>query len=148
MTKYFFLPKKKMHFSKKLQFFSLRKGNLWRKILFYFLRVLTHNFERIHHETNWSDSGLGGLFYFIFNLMTPVKNIINFQFTIYRCIPLLLHPLGINRPWQDGWMTRWMWSIISSICLIIAGLWHVCHLFLLLSPHVASVFHFFSTPLE
>jgi len=34
--KVFFPTKKKMHFSKKLQFFSLRKGNLWRKILFYF----------------------------------------------------------------------------------------------------------------
>jgi len=31
-------------------------------------------------------------------------------------------------------MIEWMWSIISSICLIIAGLWHVCHLFLLFSP--------------
>jgi hypothetical protein len=67
-----FLPtKKKMHLSKKLQFFSLRKGNLWKKPSFIFLRVLTHNFnfERSHHETNWSDSRLGGLFYFILFLI-------------------------------------------------------------------------------
>jgi hypothetical protein len=22
------------------------------------------------------------------------------------CIPLFLHPVGVNRPWQDEWMTR------------------------------------------
>jgi hypothetical protein len=37
--------------------------------LLFFLRVLTHKFERIHHETNWSDFGLGGLFYFILFLI-------------------------------------------------------------------------------
>ncbi len=66
--------------------------------------------------------------------MTSAKNIINFQFTIYMCISLFLRLVGENRPWRNRWMTRWMWSIISSICPVIAGLWHVCHLFLLLSP--------------
>jgi hypothetical protein len=50
------------------------------------------------------------------------------------CISLFLCLVGVNRPWRDRWMTGWMWSIISSICPVIAGLWHVCHLFLLLSP--------------
>jgi len=65
--------------------------------------------------------------------MTSAKNIINFQFTIYMCIPLFFHPVKVNRPWRDGWMIGRMWSIISSIYPIIAGLWHVCDLFLLLS---------------
>jgi hypothetical protein len=34
------------------------------------LGVLSHTFERIHHETNWSNSGLGGLFYFILFLIS------------------------------------------------------------------------------
>jgi len=87
VTKYFFLPKKKMHFSKKLQFFPLRKGNLCRKILFIFLRFLTHNFERIHHETNWSNSGLGGLFYFILFLIwwNPLKILLIFN-SLYICV--------------------------------------------------------------
>ncbi len=56
------------------------------------------------------------------------------SFTICNmCIPLFLRSVGVNRPWRDGWMIGWMWSIISSICPIIAGLWHVCHLFLLFS---------------
>jgi hypothetical protein len=82
---------------------------------------------------------LGWVDYFISNLMTSAKNIINFQFTIYMCvcvcvcIPLFLCLVEINKPWQDGWMTKRMWNIISSICPVIARLWHVCHLFLLLS---------------
>jgi len=35
---------------------------------------------------------------FFSNLMTSAKNIINFQFTIYMCIPFFLHPVGINKP--------------------------------------------------
>jgi hypothetical protein len=31
---------------------------------------------------------------------------------IVICIPLFFCPIGVNRPWQDGWMTgcmdRWM----------------------------------------
>jgi len=88
------------------------------------------------------------LFYFISNLMTSAKNIINFQFTmcvcVCVCVPLFLHLVGINRPWQDEWMVGRMWSIISSIYPVIAGLWHVCHLFLLLSlsRHVCSPLFF------
>jgi hypothetical protein len=134
VTKYFFLPKRKMHFSKKLQFFSLRKGNLWRKILFYFFESSNSSFWE---NSPWNKLvrfwvGWVILFYFISNLMTFAKNIINFQFTIYMYISLFLCPVEINRPWRDRWMIGRMWSIISSIYPIIAGLWHVCHLFLLL----------------
>jgi len=65
----FSYQKKKMHFSKNCNFFLWKKEICEDKSSFIFLRVLTHNFERIHHETNWSDSGLGGLFYFILFLI-------------------------------------------------------------------------------
>jgi len=133
VTKYFFLPKKKDAFLKKIAIFFLKKGNLWRKILFYFFESSNSYFWE---NSPWNKLvrfwvGWIILFYFISNLMTSAKNIINFQFTIYMCIPLFLCLVRINRPWRDGWMTGQMWSIISSICLIITRLWHVCHLFLL-----------------
>jgi hypothetical protein len=60
--------------------------------------------KQICQILGWVDN----LFYFISNLMTSAKNIINFQFTIYMCIPLFLHPLGVNKPRRDGWMTEQM----------------------------------------
>ncbi len=45
---------------KNCNFFLLEKEICEEKFSFIFLRVLTDNFERIQHETNWSDSGLGG----------------------------------------------------------------------------------------
>ncbi len=110
------------------------------------MRVLTHNFDKIHHETNWSNSGLGGLFYFILFLIWWHLLKILLIFNSPMCIPLILHLVGINRPWQDGWMTKQMWSIISSICLVIAGLWHVCHLFLLLFSSCRVCIPFFLRP--
>jgi hypothetical protein len=68
--KVFFPTKKKDAFLKKIAIiFSEKREFVKKNPLLFFLRVLTHNFERIHHETNWSDSGLGGLFYFILFLI-------------------------------------------------------------------------------
>ncbi len=145
----FSYQKKKSISQKNCNFFLWKKEICEEKSSFIFLTVLTHNFERIHHETNWLDSGLGGLFYFIlFLIWSSVKNIINFQLTIYMCIPLFLCLIRVNIPWWDGWMIGQMWSIISSICLVIAGLWHVCHLFLLLSSLRCVCIPLFFRPVE
>jgi len=95
--KVFFPTKKKMHFSKKL----------WRKILFYFFESFNSQFWK---NSPWNKLvifwvGWIILFYFISNLMTSTKYIINFQFTIYMCFPLFLRLVGVNKPWRDGWMT-------------------------------------------
>ncbi len=45
-------------------------------------------------------------------------------------------------------ISKRMWSIISSICLVIVGLWHVCHLFLLLSLSRRICIPLFLRPIE
>jgi hypothetical protein len=162
--KVFFPMKKKCNSQKNYNFFLWEKGICEEKSSFIFLRVLTHNFERIHHETNWSDFRLGGLFYFIlfliwlhplkillifnslyiyvyFTLSPPCRSkqtmtrwmddrmdvkhhfihlsshcralacvpslLIAFSTTLLY-IPLFLCLLEVNRPWRDGWMTKWM----------------------------------------
>jgi hypothetical protein len=89
---------------KNCNFLLWEKGICEEKSSFIFLRILTHNFERIHHETNWSDSGLGGLFYFILFLIWwhPLKILLIFNslyIYIYMCIPL---------GWMDERMTGQM----------------------------------------
>jgi hypothetical protein len=68
--KIIFPTKKKDAFLKKIaNFFFEKREFVKKKSSFIFFRVLTHDFERIHHETNWSNFGLGGLFYFILFLI-------------------------------------------------------------------------------
>ncbi len=66
----FSYQKKRCISQKSCNFFLWEKGICEEKSSFIFLGVLSHTFERIHHETNWSNSGLGGLFYFILFLIS------------------------------------------------------------------------------
>jgi hypothetical protein len=84
-----FSYQKQMHFSKKLQFFSLRKGNLWRKILFYFFESSNSQFWGNPAWNKLVRFWVGWIIYlFIFLIWWhPTEKIINFSIHyIYVCV--------------------------------------------------------------
>ncbi len=107
--KVFFPTKKRCISQKKLQFFSLRKGNLWRKILLYFFESSNWQFWENSPWNKLVRFWVGWIIYLVIFLIWwhPAEKIINFSIH-YICVCVCVYGLLKFNANNNYW---WTWAM-------------------------------------